>query len=370
MLLLTTYLSACKSFGSNPSKEDRVKYQNSNQFNQETRKFENRLPQLVAKMQKRLMNWQTFKEWMSPHPDVEPKGLLPAVRPDFNQLSTKEGNPKVVWFGHSSFFLQIDGKNMLIDPVFSDHASPIPFLVPRFQKPIVTLSEIPDIDYIVISHDHYDHLDMESIRFFKNKNTTFLVPLGVGSHLRYWGIDQDRIKEHDWWQSSQFADLKFTATPAQHFSGRLGINGNQTLWASWVIQGKSTKIFFSGDTGYDQHFKEIGDLYGPFDIAFLECGQYNEKWREVHMMPEEAVKAYRDLSAKKLFPVHWAMFKLSTHAWYDPIERLHEYASRGEINLMAPKIGELLHIHSNHQMAEWWKSVERSPETSELAEAE
>ena len=156
----------------------------------------------------------------------------------------------------------------------------------------------------MISHDHYDHLDEESISFFKDAPTQFLVPLGVSSHLRHWGIPSERIVEHDWWQSSQLDGIEFIATPAQHFSGRTGLDGNQTLWASWVIRDEKTRLYFSGDSGYDTHFKEIEKTYGPFDLAFIECGQYNEKWREVHM-PEEALQAYRDLKAKRFMPIHW-----------------------------------------------------------------
>ncbi len=213
---------------------------------------------------------------------------------------------------------------------------------------------MPPIDYVLISHDHYDHLDRESVIFFKDKKAAFITALGVGSHMVGWGIDRKRITELDWWQKCVVPGLEFIAAPAQHFSGRGALRSNSTLWASWVLRNDKHNVYFSGDSGFDTHFKDIGDKYGPFDLAFVESGQYNEKWAEVHLLPEFFHQTYLDLRAKRYFPVHWGMFELSLHTWYDPAVRLSVLAKETGMNLVTPKLGEMVTLNDRYINNPWW----------------
>lgn len=355
LLAITSFsISGCSSFGTKPSDKDIKRFENSINYNKKKQQFVNRIPDVIEKMQERNLSWKLFKEWFKAGKDRVPSEKLPEVSPDINAFLSTTKDLKVIWFGHSSFLLNMDGNIILVDPVFSESASPVSWMVKRFQEPVLKLEELPKVDYIVISHDHYDHLDMQSIKHFKEKKVTFVTPLGVGSHLKGWGIDEKNIIERDWWQSTTLNGVEFTATPAQHFSGRTGFNGNQTLWASWVLKTKNHNVFFSGDTGYDIHFQQIGERLGPFDVAFIENGQYNLNWREVHLLPEEGVKAFQELKAKKYFPVHWGMFELSLHAWYDPVEKLFNLAKQKNIEVVAPKLGQVVNLNQKFNNELWW----------------
>lgn len=359
LMVLALQNLSCKSFGSNPGEDLASKFSKAIAFNQDKGVFENRRPDLIAKMRKKMKSWDLFKQWWNADKNVVPAEKLPELTPDLNMFSKASEALKMIWLGHSSFLINLNGFHILIDPVFSDAASPFSFIVKRFQKPVLELTELPEIDFIVISHDHYDHLDMKTIEFFVDKDVKFIVPLGVGSHLQYWGVKANQILEHDWWQTTTLGEIEFTATPAQHFSGRKGFDGDKTLWASWVIKSKQKTLYFSGDTGYDSHFKKIGEKYGPIDIALIESGQYNERWREVHMLPEESIKAYHDLNAKRFFPIHWGMFQLSIHPWFEPIEILYQAYKENEINLIAPRLGEVFDANGNYKLEPWWEEVAR-----------
>lgn len=351
-------MAGCSSFGTRPGKEYKEKFQTSLQYDKDENIFVNRRPTLLKEMRKEAMSFSTFVEWFQKGQDRVPSSPLPQVKPDMQEFLKPSDEIKVVWFGHSTFLLNLNGKIVLVDPVFSGSAAPFKFMVKRFQKPALELSELPPVDFIVISHDHYDHLDMDTMKFFKEKkNTQFVTPLGVSSHLIGWGIEKDRITELDWWQKHQASGIDFIATPAQHFSGRDGIHDNGTLWASWVIRTNKHNIYFSGDSGYDEHFKKIGEEYGPFDLAFIENGQYNVKWKAVHMLPEESVQAYFDLKAKRYFPVHWGMFELAFHSWYEPIVKLNQAAKEKGINLVAPKLGETIVVNDKYVSKAWWEEV-------------
>ena len=353
-LLFVLLLSGCTVFGTLPDEKYRKRFKSSPNYDKKEEVFLNRKPRIVKDLRKDGFTFAVIKEWFQKGIERVPEKKLPEVKPDLAQFMKLGPDIKVIWFGHSTFLLNLQGKIILVDPVFSGSAAPVSFLVKRFQKPVLELKELPKIDFLVISHDHYDHLDMESIKFFTKKDVRFLVPLGVGSHLIGWGIKAERITELDWWGSHQVDGLEFVATPAQHFSGRDGRHQSSTLWASWVIKSQNHKIYFSGDSGYDTHFKDIGEKYGPFDLAFIENGQYNEKWRSVHLLPEESVKAYFDLKAKRFFPVHWGMFQLAFHSWDEPILKLQSAAEVRHINLVSPRLGEVVTVNETYENKKWW----------------
>ena len=257
-----------------------------------------------------------------------PQGKIPEAKPDIDHFMKKDNQTKFIWFGHSTLLVNIDGQIILMDPIFSRYASPIYFIVKRFQPPVLNLNELPHIDTILISHNHYDHLDKKTIKFFKRNSTEFIVPLGIGNILERWGIDRSRITELDWYESADKNPVKYTSAPAKHFSGRGLFDRNKTNWSSWVIEGKNEKIFFSGDSGYGKHFKEINKYFGKFDIVFIENGQYDKRWPDIHMMPEKTVQAALDLEAKNFVPIHWGMFCISFHHWAEPIERSSRLAKK------------------------------------------
>lgn len=346
-------LTSCSSMGTRPGKKDFEIYSYSKNFDPEKKIFFNRRPYLIEKMKKENFSLSLVLDWFRGVENARPKKNLPEVKPDFNKITNLD-KTQIIWFGHSSFMIKMDQKNLLIDPVFSNYASPVKPLVKRFQRPVVTLEELPHIDIIVISHDHYDHLDMDTVKFFKDKNTKFVVPLGVGRHLRGWGIKDNLIIERDWWQNYRHGELELIATPSQHFSGRNGIKDNETLWASWVIRNKEESLYFSGDSGYDIHFKEIGEKYGPFDIAFIESGQYNEKWGAVHLLPNQFVQTFKDLRAKKYIPIHWGMFELALHSWNEPILFLEKEFLKMPDQLVVPKIGQTIRLDEKLKFDRWW----------------
>lgn len=264
----------------------------------------------------------------------------------------------VTWLGHSSFIVEIDGRRLLLDPMLSDMASPFSFIGPeRFAALPITVEELPTIDAVLISHDHYDHLDYRSIQKLNEKTGHFFVALGVGAHLERWGIPATKITELDWWQETNYKGLTFAATPSRHFSGRGLSDRMKTQWASWVIVGNDDRIFFSGDSGYFDGFKEIGSKYGPFDLTLLECGQYNELWSSIHMMPEQTVQAHLDLKGKLLMPIHWGAFSLALHSWTDPIERASAEAKRLNVPMATPRIGEAIVIGKKAPMRAWWREL-------------
>lgn len=345
------------SFGAKISKEAKASYARSAHFNAEKGVFENNRPALFSEIMKRF-TWRDYLETFKTGIDRTPASPLPTTQPDLQAFMAPGTDLKVIWLGHSSLLIRMAGKTILIDPVLSGAASPFPFLVKRFQPAPLEYEELPPIDFIVLSHDHYDHLDMKAARFFRDKNVSFITPLGVGEHLKYWGVPARNITELDWWESHQAGDITFTATPAQHASGRRLFSGrDETLWASWVMSDPSHKIFFSGDSGYDKHFKDIGDKEGPFDIAFMDSGQYNEKWREVHLLPEEGIQAFQDVNAKILFPIHWGVFNLSWHTWYEPITRIHALSAARDIPIIAPIPGDIVTIGKQAAGLLWWEDA-------------
>jgi L-ascorbate metabolism protein UlaG (beta-lactamase superfamily) len=264
--------------------------------------------------------------------------------------------PQLVWLGHSATLIRMHGKTLLTDPMLSRAASPVQFAGPkRFSKPPITADELPHIDAVFISHDHYDHLDYGTIKKLRAKTTKFFVPLGVGAHLQKWGVKKTQIVELDWWDTADFEGLKIACTPSRHFSGRSLNDRFKTLWCSWVIESPEARLFFSGDTGYGPHFKQIGKKYGPFDLALLECGQYDKRWPNIHMQPEQTFAAFQDLRGKRLLPLHWGAFSLALHSWFDSVERVRAAAKPSGAEVMTPRIGEIAPIQARtYPNLVWW----------------
>lgn len=288
----------------------------------------------------------------------KPKDTLPSQKTDLLNLNPEENI--VLWFGHSSYFIQADGKTMLIDPVFSGSASPVSFTTNAYAgSDVYTAEDMPDIDYLFISHDHWDHLDYDTILKLKSRVKKIICSLGTGEHFEYWGFDPAMITEKDWNETVTLDDgFVVHTTPARHFSGR-GIKRNKALWTSYVLKTPTLNLYLGGDSGYDSHFKEIGDTFGPFDVAFLECGQYNEYWKYIHMMPEQVVTAAQDLQAKRLMPVHWGKFSLGLHDWDEPIKRLTAEAEKQNLRLLTPMIGEKASLTDTTQVyTKWWEGLE------------
>ncbi len=301
--------------------------------------------------------WTMLKKYLfNKGEKSEPLIILPSVKTNLHALNPDKD--LVVWFGHSSYFIQIAGKRILVDPVLSGNASPVSFAAKSYRgSDIYTAEDFPEIDYLLISHDHWDHLDFETVKSLKPKIKKVIAGLGTGSHVEYWGYDADMIIERDWFEEAVLDEgLSILVMPARHFSGRV-LRGNRTLWASFVINTPSKKIFISGDTGYGTHFREIGDRYGPFDLAILECGQYNESWSAIHMMPEQTVQAAIDLKATTLLPSHWSKFSLSLHDWDEPIIRVTEESTKRNITVVHPLIGEAIDLYGKMNTTAWWEAV-------------
>ena len=287
------------------------------------------------------------------------KDGTPKKKFNFTKTNLKNLNPNeniYVWMGHSSYFLQIDRKKILVDPVFSGNASPVSFTTKAFDgADIYTTEDIPELDYLIITHDHWDHLDYETVTKLRPKVKQVITGLGTGSHLEYWDYDPSKIIELDWFESSELGNgFKINAEPARHFSGR-GFKRDQSIWASFVLETPNSKIYIGGDSGYDNHFKKIGEKYGKFDLAILETGQYNEDWRYIHMLPGEQLQAMKDLKAERLIPVHNSKFALALHSWYEPLEKIHEL-NKENLRVITPKIGEKVFWQDDEKIyPKWWE---------------
>jgi L-ascorbate metabolism protein UlaG (beta-lactamase superfamily) len=315
-----------------------------------------------------------LKEYRNRPKDTAPPRPLPSVRTDLGALSSN--HPVIVWFGHSSYLVKVKGFHILVDPVFSGNASPVSFFARAFPgADVYGVKDMPPIDLLLLTHDHYDHLDYKTVLELAPGVRHICTSLGVGSHLEYWGIPAEKITELDWGESWSSGHLTLTATPARHFSGRT-VKRGQTLWSSFVLkiagatdggnQGMpgaagggnegmpGYSLFLGGDSGYETHFKDIGREYGPFDIAILECGQYGVNWPYIHMMPEQTLAAAMDLGAKHLLPVHWGKFTLSLHPWNEPIRRLTAAAAGHALPLTTPRIGEPVILGKSYPQERWW----------------
>ncbi len=292
--------------------------------------------------------------------DKKPKGNIPVVKTLKKQIKEiDKSGCRVTWLGHSAIYLEMNGLKILIDPQLGESASPLPLTVKRFTKVVpINAEELDEIDLVLLSHDHYDHLDYKTVLSIRDKVKRWIMPLGVGSHLRKWGIDDSLISEHDWWQKVEYKGIEFTCTPNKHFSGRKTNDRNKTLWSSWGIKSAFHNIFFSSDSGYWHGFKDIGNKIGPFDFCMVECGQYNHLWRENHMFPEESLQAFIDLKGQLMMPIHWGAFSLATHDWREPVERLFKSAEERNIqNITTPFIGESIVLGEEYPQRFWWREV-------------
>lgn len=286
--------------------------------------------------------------------DIRPAQPLPGVKIDLH--SVRDEQPALIWFGHSSYLIKYKAKNILVDPVFCGHAAPIASAVNSFAgTDIYSVEDMPFIDVLLLTHDHYDHIDFETVVSLRKKVGQVICPLGVGEHLECWGFSANQFVELDWWQAHDaFTSCRITATPARHFSGR-SLARNKTLWASYVLEIDQWRLFVGGDSGYDDQFKKIGEKWGAFDLVMLECGQYGINWPYIHMFPEQTAQAARDLNAQLLFPVHWGKFVLSVHSWTEPIERVTKKSQELGVPLATPMIGEVLYLGEAPPQKAWWR---------------
>ncbi|WP_426952130.1 MBL fold metallo-hydrolase [Bacillus mycoides] len=318
------------------------------------KKYMNQIPTDVSFNPKDIIGLMT--DYFKMKTKLRPVKNLPIVLSNKNNESLES----VTWFGHSASLLKIEGKKLLLDPMFGDASSPFPVFNSKRYSGAFSLEhdELQEIDAIIISHNHYDHLNYKSIMQLKDRAKHFYVPAGVAQYLIKWGISPSKISEHNWWDEITFDNIKLVCAPARHFSGRSMTDRDCSLWCSWLILGQETKVFFSGDSGYAPHFKEIGEKYGPFDLTLMECGQYDTRWSAIHMLPEETVQAHIDVKGELLVPIHWGAFTLALHDWSDPIERVTKEANRLGVNIATPQIGEAITLQSkDYPTAAWWREV-------------
>jgi len=326
--------------------------QRSPQWREEA--FDNRLPRVDGPLLRAL--W-TFTVGGSPH--RVPTTPIPVVaRTSADYRVPPASGLRVTWLGHSTLLLEQDGHRVLIDPVWGARASPLTFLGPaRFFASPLPLVQLPALDAVVISHDHYDHLDLPTVKALRARGLRWVVPLGVGAHLAAWGIPESEIIELDWWQATTLGALTITATPARHFSGRALTDANRTLWAGWAFSTERHRVFYSGDTAMHPEFTQIGERLGPFDLTMIEAGAYSAMWADVHLGPEQAVAAHTMVRGDVLLPVHWGLFNLALHGWTEPIERVREAAARAGVRLATPRPGEMIEPATFAPSPPWWPAV-------------
>jgi len=350
------YLNLNPQFGGSVNRERKEKYSQSKHW--KNGKFENLshttmniTPKTFPGLIKKQLTNTKVRYPVSPLP------IIPFNHSKFEQQPSK---PKFIWYGHSVLLLQIGGKNLLIDPMLGPDASPIaPVTSKRFSENTLDLiDQLPKLDAILMTHDHYDHLDYASFQKLKDKTDVFLVALGVSKHLERWGIAAGKIKEFDWWDECVFHEIKIIFTPSRHFSGRGLTDRFKCLWGGWVFQTSEHAIYWSGDGGYDTHFKKIGEQFGPFDWVFIECGQYNKLWPQTHLFPEESILACKDAKGAVGIPVHWGGFALALHPWEESVERFVAEAERTNYSICLPKLGEVVCLGDELPTEEWYKDID------------
>ena len=343
-----------RALGARPTGAHAARISTSPQFDGTA--FRNSLPSSVVPAGS---GGSIFRELLFGKQRRRPRAAVPVMTPTgWDAATAAPDGLQAVWFGHASTLLEIEGRRVLIDPVWSLRCSPLSFLGPRRLHPMpVALRDLPPVDAIVISHDHYDHLDLASVReLTRHQTAPFLMPLGVGAHLRRWRVPEDRIIELDWNDSAPVRGLTVTMTEARHFSGRT-TRRNETLWGSWVIAGQRRRAFYTGDTGYFPGFAELGAAHGPFDLTLVQIGAYSPYWPDIHMTPEEAIAAHVDLRGGLLVPVHWATFTLALHSWAEPVTRIRFEAKAQEVRLAVPRPGERVNVDEPTDVDGWWEQL-------------
>lgn len=352
---MSLFLSSCTTqFGALPEGEYLNELQKSPNYKDGEFKNIEETPMMTGDKGKFEAMWDFV---FADYPDLYPTSALPHVKTDLKALNLNDD--LLIWFGHSSSLLQINGKRILIDPVIKEYAAPFSFLNKAFLgTTLYTVEDLPDIDYLVISHDHWDHLEFSTVTYLKDKIKKVICPLGIRSHLEYWGFASDSILEGDWNSHIKAdADLDIDIVPARHFSGRF-LSSNKTLWAGFVFTTPTHRIFYSGDSGYGKHFKEIGNSFPGIELALLENGQYNKDWKYIHMFPEEVAQAASDLKAQNIIPMHSGRFALSTHTWADPYIRLDKASQGRDFKLLTPMIGEIVYLDKRQQnFGKWWEQA-------------
>lgn len=296
------------------------------------------------------------------HTEPEPP-LQPLVVEPKSFETPPESGLRITWFGHSSLLVEIDGARLLIDPVWGDRASPLQWAGPkRWYAPPLAIEDLPELDAVIISHDHYDHLCMPTVEALRERVRRWVMPLGVGAHLEHWGVPAERIEEYDWWEHATAGQVQLHCTPARHFSGRSGLDRNATLWSGWALVGPEHRVFYSGDTALHPELRDIGERLGPFDLTLIETGAYSPIWRDVHIGPEQAVIAHQMVRGQHMFPVHWGLFDLANHSWTEPAERVRAEAEARDVSLLLAPPGAQFEPTREAPRDVWWpRDVPWSP---------
>lgn len=350
--VVAIWLLALEGMGARPEGARLTAMQRSPQWKGE--QFDNPLPRVDGPAGKILREF-----FFGGSPYRTPTDSIPLVartRADYEHPPAS--GLRVTWLGHSILLLEIDGQRVLIDPVWGARTSPVSFVGPKhFYAPPLPLAELPAVDAVIISHDHYDHLDMPTVKALLARNVRWIVPLGVGAHLVQWGVPESAVTELDWWGDIAIGGLTITATPARHFSGRSFTDASRTLWAGWAFRGPVHRAFYSGDTALHEEFDEIGARLGPFDLTMIEAGAYSALWADVHLGPEQAVLAHRLVGGKVMLPVHWGMFDLALHGWTEPMERVLVAAESLGVRVVSPRPGEMVEPAALGPQRRWWPAV-------------
>jgi L-ascorbate metabolism protein UlaG (beta-lactamase superfamily) len=340
--------SACSSFGQwSRSPQEQVQVEASPQWHDGH--FSNPQP-MWSDMKSAL--WRAFDS----EPGQSPAGPVPVLRSQGEAFAVAPASGlRVTWFGHSSTLLEIDGQRVLLDPIWSERPSPVTWAGPkRWFAPPIPLDKLPAIDAVLVSHDHYDHLDRATVMALQARGARFIVPLGIGGHLRGWGVPGDRIVELDWWQSTAVGTLQVTATPARHASGRINPQADHTLWSGFALVGPQHRVWYSGDTGLFDEMNDIGARLGPFDLTLIESGQYDADWPDWHLGPEQAVLANQRVRGQLMMPVHWGLFALAHHGWTEPVERVLAAAACQHVSVLTPQPGQSVEPQQPASASRWW----------------
>jgi L-ascorbate metabolism protein UlaG (beta-lactamase superfamily) len=349
LLLGIAYLNASPQIGGGSLEYDSPHFKDG--------KFQNLIPTPMSTNDSSILEI-SYNFFFRKNKNSYPQETLPTKKVNRQWMNDLPSNQVVIsWLGHSTILLRTEEVTVIADPVFNKKRLPPLYMGPKpfpYSAPYDT-EDLPEIDVVLISHDHFDHLDMESIK--KLKDSAFYVPLGIKAHLLKWGVAEANIHEFDWYDEKKFSeDTELVFAPARHFSGRGILNGKSTLWGSWIIKTAGKSIYFGGDSGYFDEFKTIGERFGPFDLVMLDNGQYDLSWQALHMLPEEVVQASIDLKAKVLLPIHWGKYVLSLHSWFEPIDRLTNEAARRNVNVATPQIGETIVLGKPKPSSRWWES--------------